>query len=109
MQCPKCETVLLTSTIVSQISVDRCDECGGIWFDDQELIPLLRQNPHLLRPLRGASDTRQLTLKKGKCPRDASMLLRVYSHRNQQVVLDSCPQCQGVWLDGGEFDKLLNA
>ena len=22
------------------------------------------------------------------------------------IVIDKCPQCNGVWLDGGELDKL---
>jgi Zn-finger nucleic acid-binding protein len=25
------------------------------------------------------------------------------------VLIDVCPECRGVWLDGGELDKLLTA
>jgi Zn-finger nucleic acid-binding protein len=47
--------------------------------------------------------------KKGFCPRDASELLRVYSSINRSVVIDACADCRGIWLDGGEFEKLFAA
>lgn len=25
------------------------------------------------------------------------------------VLIDVCPECRGIWLDGGELDKLLTA
>ncbi len=45
--------------------------------------------------------------KRGQCPRDATELLRVYSSFSKSVVVDSCPQCHGIWLDGGEFEELI--
>ena len=29
------------------------------------------------------------------------------SHR-QDVEIDTCPQCRGVWLDRGELDKIID-
>ncbi|MBL7684727.1 MAG: zf-TFIIB domain-containing protein [Deltaproteobacteria bacterium] len=28
--------------------------------------------------------------------------------RRNEVLLDTCPQCRGVWLDRGELEKILN-
>jgi Zn-finger nucleic acid-binding protein len=28
---------------------------------------------------------------------------------NKSVILDACPDCRGIWLDGGEFEKLFAA
>jgi Zn-finger nucleic acid-binding protein len=39
-----------------------------------------------------------------QCPVDGTTL--VMSER-QQVEIDYCPQCRGIWLDRGELDKLL--
>ena len=39
-----------------------------------------------------------------KCPVDDSEL--VMSER-QNVEIDYCPQCRGVWLDRGELDKII--
>jgi uncharacterized protein len=39
------------------------------------------------------------------CPKCTDTLL-VMSER-QQVEIDYCPVCRGVWLDRGELDKLI--
>jgi Zn-finger nucleic acid-binding protein len=36
-------------------------------------------------------------------------LLRVYSAIDKSVIIDACPECHGIWLDGGEFAKLFAA
>ena len=38
------------------------------------------------------------------CPIDGATLL--LSHR-QDVEIDYCPECRGVWLDRGELDKIV--
>ena len=38
------------------------------------------------------------------CPVDNTTL--VMSER-QEVEIDYCPQCRGVWLDRGELDKII--
>jgi len=40
-----------------------------------------------------------------KCPTCPDSVL-VISER-QNVEIDYCPQCRGVWLDRGELDKLM--
>lgn len=39
-----------------------------------------------------------------KCPIDNTDL--VMSER-QNIEIDYCPQCRGVWLDRGELDKII--
>lgn len=39
-----------------------------------------------------------------KCPNDQTTLL--ISER-QNIEIDYCPECRGVWLDRGELDKLI--
>ncbi len=107
MQCPKCPASTLVSTAVQEIVVDRCENCGGIWFDDQELVQVLHESRYRLGALRGRTAPEGLNQKRSRCPRDGTQLLRVASALGYTVVLDSCPQCRGVWLDGGELDTLL--
>lgn len=40
-----------------------------------------------------------------QCPacRDATLLIT----ERQNIEIDYCPQCRGVWLDRGELDKLI--
>ncbi|MCA0333300.1 MAG: zf-TFIIB domain-containing protein [Bacteroidetes bacterium] len=41
-----------------------------------------------------------------KCPNCDETLLM--THRNN-IEIDYCPKCRGVWLDKGELDKMLEA
>jgi len=107
MNCPKCTSDTLSVTLVQGTDVDRCTVCGGIWFDEQELPRLLHVTPQELTTLRGGAPQDDLNTKRGSCPRDGTSLLRIYSAQNSAVVLDTCTQCRGIWLDGGEFDRLL--
>ncbi|HEY7168794.1 MAG TPA: zf-TFIIB domain-containing protein [Candidatus Binatia bacterium] len=109
MQCPKCETETLDPFVVEAVTVDRCSRCAGVWFDTEELSELLREEAeHVAKLLKGKMNV-QADEKRGQCPRDQSNLIRVFSSIDRSVILDACGECQGVWLDGGEFKKLFDA
>ena len=40
-----------------------------------------------------------------KCPRCDGTSLTMSERQN--VEIDYCPQCRGIWLDRGELDKLI--
>ncbi|MDQ3641201.1 MAG: zf-TFIIB domain-containing protein, partial [Actinomycetota bacterium] len=40
-----------------------------------------------------------------QCPVDGTTLMM---SERQNVEIDYCPQCRGVWLDRGELDKLIS-
>ena len=94
---------------MEDVAVDRCSTCDGIWFDAHELSQLLAEDARQIASLRRGSVHEQADEKKGRCPRDDSELLRVFSAIDKTVVLDACPECRGIWLDGGEFAKLFAA
>ena len=109
MNCPKCKTERLAGFTIKGVTVDRCSACGGVWFDAEELSQLLSEEAqHVARLLKGRVNE-QADEKKGRCPRDTSQLIRVYSSIDRSVVLDACGECRGVWLDAGEFEKLFAA
>ena len=109
MKCPKCNSESLAAFKVEEVTVDRCSSCDGIWFDAQELGELLAEEAKQVASLRRGNMHEELDGKKGNCPRDATELLRVYSAADKTVILDACPECRGIWLDGGEFEKLFAA
>ena len=37
------------------------------------------------------------------CPVDGATMSKEIAH---MIVVDRCPACQGVWLDGGELERL---
>jgi Zn-finger nucleic acid-binding protein len=108
MKCPKCNSETLKQFNIEGVAVDRCSACDGVWFDAEELGKILSEEARKLASLRRGSTHEELEGKKGSCPRDATVLLRVFSAVNKSVIIDVCPECHGVWLDGGEFEKLFS-
>ncbi len=107
MTCPKCESDSLAAVTIDGVEVDQCADCSGIWFDEKELGSLLKHKPSELKPLLGHKGSEALNQQKGRCPRDCADLLRLFSSRDKTLVIDLCPKCRGIWLDGGELDRLV--
>jgi Zn-finger nucleic acid-binding protein len=88
--------------------VDQCLECGGIWFDKSELY-LAKQGQaekiELLdtENLRTPCDIKNTDL---LCPQDHLKLI-IFSdpYFPKDLVIARCPQCDGLWLNRGEFKK----
>jgi len=40
------------------------------------------------------------------CPADGEKMAKEIAH---MLVIDRCPKCQGVWLDGGELERIQSA
>ncbi len=106
-KCPRCASILTIDLLPErdlQIEVDKCPACLGIWFDqgelqriDQVVEPVLIEFRHI------PSEYDQLTAM--NCPKCAEHpLMEKHEHpRDEQVIIDVCPSCQGIWLDGGEL------
>ena len=110
LNCPKCSTPMDSKTI-GKIVVDHCPGCSGIWFDEGELQHGLAEGGREdLKKLSVATPSKTaLDTKPANCPRCASeeVLLRVASPGREDLHIDACTKCGGVWYDGGEVDDLL--
>jgi Zn-finger nucleic acid-binding protein len=109
MNCPKCNAEPLAPFIIEGVTLDRCTACAGVWFDAEELTQLLSEEARHVAQLLKGSASAEADGMKGDCPRDSSKMMRVYSSMDRSVILDVCGVCRGVWLDGGEFEKLFGA
>ncbi len=107
MNCPKCVQQILQPKTIQEIEVDTCPQCHGIWFDDHELEHLLDLSYKALKPLLRGKESPEANARHGKCPRDGTRLLRVTSAHDATLILDTCVECKGVWLDGGELRRLV--
>ncbi len=106
MQCVKCDGQLRPVT-VGDVEVDRCDKCGGIWFDLGELSKIIEADS--IEALKSEVDrNRSQDARKGKCPRcgGTGNMVQVASLRDPDVHIDTCSVCYGQWLDAGELEGL---
>ena len=109
MNCPACASPLTTLN-VEGLAVDECrDGCGGIWFDNFELNRVDEAHERLGEALAALEfDPNAVVLReKRPCPKCAgiTMLQHKFS-REKPVTVDECPNCGGVWLDGGELAEI---
>jgi Zn-finger nucleic acid-binding protein len=108
MECPKCHADM-TAVKIEEIEVDRCDRCGGLWFDRREAVALLRTAPAAAAALdTGPSWQAAIHNEQGKsfCPRDGTLMHRLAVPDRPGMVVERCPACEGTFFDAGEFTQL---
>ena len=111
MICPDCGKEL-TKTAYNEIEINECTGCGGKWFGRGQLNSAkdnANENIVWLDFDPFGKDAEQLgTGSVGRlCPvcRKAMTSLK---YSKSTVVIDKCGNCEGVWLDSGEFPKIID-
>jgi len=121
MNCPKCEGTLNKVDIkitpeygadilddaeqTSDIELDQCLVCNGVWFDVKELDQYLAEKQVILDSPK-TSDYTEHEKKEGKCPRCEQVLEKKPAPKGAGFFIDVCSKCEGIWLDSSEIDKL---
>lgn len=119
MLCPHCGGRLL-SQVWGELSLDRCQSCGGLWMTDQVLARLLAQDPPPPPDAQSFSGREQArfallevapvqsapAVNQRLCPLCHQPLDPYESAYSSGVYLHKCRSCRGVWLDGGQWDTL---
>ena len=94
----------MKSVTVDQITVDRCETCGGLWFD-------LLEHEHLKNAKAGqAIDTGDPAIGKSHdaqrhiaCPRCSTQTIGMVFPDKPHIHYEACTVCYGLYLDAGEF------
>ena len=106
MQCPKCGGTL-QAVVQDSIEVDRCDQCGGLWFDRLEADRLLKARGSEAVDVGDVKVGEQQNLQgKIECPRCHTQMIRMVDLEQHHIWFESCPVCYGKWFDAGEFADL---
>jgi Zn-finger nucleic acid-binding protein len=109
--CPVCVKELSRNTDdLTKLEIDTCFLCHGIWFDYNELRDFFSA-PKLFNKFRLPQHNFKVKIKNQPkdriCPRCAeSQSLQQVSV--DQVIVDECPKCKGIWLDSGEVVRLID-
>jgi Zn-finger nucleic acid-binding protein len=92
------------------VEIDHCIACHGTWLDEGELEQILTlagiTTADRLEELERSGDGRA---GRRRCPRCPRKLREVAAGVEQELLLDRCPQCRGLWLDRGEMETLIRA
>ncbi len=106
MKCPACQETMKTEDF-GGVEVDVCKSgCKGIWFDWHELTRLDESHEGFGEALREAVESPRANDEgRGRlnCPRCAMPMHAHRYPRAQQVNVDECYSCGGMFLDSGEF------
>lgn len=108
MQCPKCPGTLEPRTYGRKITVHRCTECAGLWCKPEPLLEMKREwmseavldsgDPKLGKALDQIEDIH--------CPEDGTCMVKTADERQTHIWYESCPTCDGMFFDAGEFTDL---
>ncbi|MBN1856157.1 MAG: zf-TFIIB domain-containing protein [Dehalococcoidia bacterium] len=108
MNCPRCKSGLVVVEY-SDIELDWCPQCDGLWFDSGEMELLAMKTTHsepnaCLVPDEPATTDEALL----RCPLCRKKMHKRLLGKEQPVIVDVCPRCDGLWLDGGELEQVLS-
>jgi len=108
MHCPKCSTLMETVEFGTDITVTRCTGCFGLYCKWQTLQQLREEwvSDSVLdkgSPALGAKHNEKRDI---ACPECGATMARVRDNEQQHITLDSCPDCDGVFLDAGELTDM---
>lgn len=79
---------------------EKCDRCGKRTRNKQDDIAICESCAQEMQLMLEASHEALQ-----KCPKDGETMRKEIAH---MLVIDRCPNCSGVWLDGGELERLRN-
>lgn len=106
LNCPKCDKSM--SQVHSSkrgISLDKCTSCHGFWIEKSDLDKLFKQEydfnfSHYLDP-------HSLHKKDLECPLCGHKLFQGKTKQNN-LEIELCRTCEGVYVDQGELNQLIN-
>lgn len=107
MDCPTCRNPMVTLEL-TDVEVDYCTNCGGIWLDAGEL-ELLLGDPVQARGLLDSFErSSSSTERPRKCPICGKSMEKVAVGRSDPpLLIDNCRRGHGLWFDRGELQDIL--
>jgi len=108
MECPVCENAMITLEL-SDVEIDHCTNCGGIWLDAGELEQLLgdpQKAGDVLNSFKLHTASRE---KPRKCPICLKRMQKItVGQAPKAPLIDKCKKGHGLWFDKGELQNILN-
>ena len=108
MDCPVCKNAMITLEL-SDVEIDHCLDCGGIWLDGGELELLLGDDGRANQLLESFAVDAKCAEKKRRCPICRKKMGKVTVGEGEPVLLiDKCGRGDGLWFDNGELANIID-
>lgn len=104
MDCPRCLGDKIAPFNHEGVEFDFCSDCHGIWTDKGELSNYVETKSDLPEKLNLQSEGVSTEMLCPKCPE--TKLREVPYLKGQDVLIDICPACSGLWLDSKELGSV---
>ena len=107
MRCPGCGSSLQTESFEG-LQIDTCPTCHGVWFDEGELGEFLKKTPTSLNAFneKHRAEPEKVSAASRLCPRCNTGLESYRYLYNSPIIIDSCPQCMGIFVGPGEITQI---
>ena len=105
MKCPRCSSAMETVQ-VEDVQIDRCTQCGGLWFDEFELTDLKAKQGSEKVDTGHADKSNQHSQARINCPKCSTFMLRMVDSQQPHIWYETCEECGGSFFDAGEFREL---
>jgi Zn-finger nucleic acid-binding protein len=109
MKCPVDGGMLQRVKLDATLPAFQCTACSGHWVRFGDYLGWREQQPGNIpesppagAPIRAADDSAGLR----RCPDCAGLLARYRVGHGVPFTLDQCGRCNGIWLDGAEWETL---
>jgi hypothetical protein len=106
MICPVCKESMVILEL-SEVEIDYCTGCNGIWLDSGELELLLEDAEEREKLLNTLTTDPAHSEKPYHCPICNKKMEKVHVGENKDVLLDRCVKGHGLWFDKGELKAVL--
>jgi len=108
MICPKCFNEM-QEVIYKRITIDRCLNCSGLWFDSMEAERLRNEWMSEFLDAGGVRNGRRYdSIDTANCPRCYKPMLRMYDKQQHHIWYEACPDGEGRFFDSGEFSDWIH-
>ena len=106
MDCPACKEAMVVLEL-SEVEIDHCISCGGVWLDAGELELLLESSDEkddLLSSFKVDKVTKE---ESRKCPICLKRMEKILCGTDKNVRVDKCRRNEGIWFDKGELEEMI--
>jgi len=109
--CPICDVPLTRAVLDDRDAIECCERCKGILMARRAFVVTLtarRRDARTPSVTPAPADARELE-RRIACPNCAARMITDWYYGPGNIIIDTCPACDLVWLDAGEMRRVVDA